>query len=70
MCAYDPEIVVLGGSVASAFNFFEQSMRRELVRTTQPQLIERLVITSGKLPDAALLGAAELCRAVHTPVAP
>lgn len=68
-CAYDPEIIVLGGSVATAFEFFEESMRRELIRRTQPQLMERLVITPGKLPDAALLGAAELCRVAEPPVA-
>jgi glucokinase len=59
--AYDPEIIVLGGSVASAFPYFEVSVRKELGRCPQPQVVERLVIARSEHPDIALLGAAALC---------
>jgi glucokinase len=58
--AYDPEIVVLGGSVAAAFPYFEEAMRQELSRCPQPQVVERLVLARSEHPDIALLGAAAL----------
>jgi glucokinase len=59
--AYDPQIVVLGGSVAAAFPYFEEAMRQELGRCPQPQVVERLVVARSQHPDIALLGAAALC---------
>jgi len=59
--AYDPEIVVFGGSVSAALPFFEASLRRELARFPQPHVVERLVIERTERPDIALLGAAALC---------
>jgi glucokinase len=59
--AYDPEIVVFGGSVSAAFPFFEPALRRELNRFPQPHVVERLAIERSDRPDIALLGAAALC---------
>jgi len=59
--AYDPEIVVFGGSVSAAFPFFEPALRRELQRFPQPHVVERLAIERSERPDIALLGAAALC---------
>lgn len=59
--AYDPEVIVLGGSITAALPLFEPAMRAELARCPQPHLIERLEIVPSRLKDVALLGAAALC---------
>ncbi|HSP06660.1 MAG TPA: ROK family protein [Acidobacteriota bacterium] len=59
--AYDPEIVILGGSVSAAFRFFKRTMMEKLVATFAYQhALQRLVIEASELPDIALLGAAAL----------
>jgi len=59
-CAYDPEAVILGGSIAAAFDLFEAPMRAGLAAFAYPHVIERLVIEASELADAAVLGAAAL----------
>ena len=59
--AYDPEIVVLGGSISTAFDLFEGGMRRGLENFAYPHIIDRLVIKPSRLDHAAVLGAAALC---------
>jgi glucokinase len=59
--AYDPEIVILGGSVSSAFPFFKRTMMEKLQSTfAYRHALERLVLEVSELPDIALLGAAAL----------
>lgn len=59
--AYDPEIVILGGSVSAAFSFFQKTMMETLASTFAYQhALQRLVIEPSELPDIALLGAAAL----------
>ena len=58
--AYDPEVVVLGGSIASAFDLFEASMRRGLADFAYPHIVERVRIVPSGLEHAAVLGAAAL----------
>ena len=58
--AYDPEAVILGGSIAAAFDLFQASMREGFGRFAYPHVIERLVIERSELADAAVLGAAAL----------
>jgi len=58
--AYDPQAVIFGGSISAAFDVFEASMREELAAFAYPHVIERLVIESSELADAAVLGAAAL----------
>lgn len=60
MYAYDPEIIVLGGSVSRAFPFFEESMRKQLERTAFPHTLEKLKIVRSDVEDVALLGAAAI----------
>jgi glucokinase len=59
--AYDPEIIILGGSVSKSFRFFRDSMM-EKVQTefAYQHALKRLVIAVSELPDTALLGAAAL----------
>jgi glucokinase len=61
LCAYDPEIIVFGGSVSAALPFFLPALLRQLSRFPQPHVVERLVITRSERPEIALLGAAALC---------
>ncbi len=59
--AYDPEIIVLGGSISSAFDLFEGGMRRGLERFAYPHIVDRVEIVPSELEHAAVLGAAALC---------
>ena len=58
--AYDPEAVILGGSIAAAFDLFQAPLRQGLAAFAYPHVIERLVIEKSELADAAVLGAAAL----------
>ncbi len=58
--AYDPEIVILGGSVSGAYPLFEQAMRERLQRYAFPHALQRLQIACTETQDVALLGAAAI----------
>jgi len=59
--AYDPEIVILGGSVSKAYSLFKKSMMEKLEASFAYQhTLKRLVIETSDLADSALLGAAAL----------
>jgi len=60
MYTYDPELIILGGSVASAFEYFEQTMRQRIKTFGYPKSIERLKIQTSELANSAILGAAAL----------
>ena len=60
--AYDPEAIVIGGSVSKAFNFFEPSMRASLQDFTFPESIKKLKILRSVNENITLLGAAALIR--------
>jgi glucokinase len=61
--AYDPEIIVLGGSVSKAWPFFEKAMRRKLASFTFQHALARTVIKPARTPKISVLGAAALCYA-------
>ena len=58
--AYDPEALILGGSISSAFEYFEAGLREGLRAFAYPHVVERLLIASSELENAAVLGAAAL----------
>jgi glucokinase len=58
--AYDPEMVVFGGSISSAYDLFEAGMRRGLADFAYPHIVERVRIVPSTLEHAAVLGAAAL----------
>lgn len=58
--AYDPEIVVLGGSIARAYRWFEAGMRERLRECVYQRALERLEIVASDTENVALLGAAAL----------
>jgi glucokinase len=61
--AYDPEVIVLGGSISKAYTFFEKSMRETLlVNFHFPSSIKRLKIEQSQDENITLLGAASLVR--------
>lgn len=61
--AYDPEIIVFGGSISTAWRLFEKSMRAELGKCIYPKSIERLKICPAGRLEMNILGASSLCDA-------
>lgn len=59
--AYDPEIIVLGGSVSKAWPFFEGALRRKLESFVYRHALARVVIKPARTPKISVLGAAALC---------
>ncbi len=60
--AYDPEAIVLGGSIAQALPLFEAPMREAMRDTYFPRSMERLKILVSQLEHVAILGAAALVK--------
>lgn len=58
--AYDPQAIVIGGSLAKAFRLFEDSMRRSLSDFAYPESIKKLKIFQSVDENITLLGAAAL----------
>ncbi|UCG89044.1 MAG: ROK family protein [Gemmatimonadota bacterium] len=56
--ALDPEVVVLGGSIAGSFDHFRQPVREALAKTTSPETVRLECSTLGE--SAALFGAARM----------
>lgn len=57
---YDPEIIILGGSVSRAFSLFKESMWQEVSTFAYQNSLKKLVIEPSELDQAGLLGAAAL----------
>lgn len=57
---YDPQAIVLGGSIAKAYTFFRDSMKKSLLEFQFPETIKNLKILRSKTANIALLGAAAL----------
>jgi glucokinase len=60
MYTYDPSLIILGGSVASGFDFFEKAMWKTIKTFGYPKSIETLQIKPSSLQNSAVLGAAAL----------
>lgn len=58
--AYDPEAIVIGGSVSKAFRLFQGEMFQSLQDFTFPESIKRLKILQSVDENITLLGAAAL----------
>lgn len=57
---YDPEMIVLGGSLSKAFPFFQKAMYEKLKEFAFPETINSLLIFQSQTENIALLGAAAL----------
>ncbi len=58
--AYDPEIIILGGSVSRAYPVLEQAMHERLQSHAFPHALQRLKIVCSETSEVALLGAAAI----------
>lgn len=60
MYAYDPEAIVLGGSISKAFRFFQNRMHSAIADFQFPESIKKLKLLVSETENIALLGAAAL----------
>jgi glucokinase len=58
--AYDPQVIVFGGSISNAFDLFAPTMHQKLEGFLFPNIIKELVIAPSKIADVGILGAASL----------
>lgn len=57
---YDPEIIILGGSVSQAYSFYKESLWESIGQLAYKPIIERLTIEISDQKDIAVLGASAL----------
>lgn len=58
--SYDPQAIILGGSVSRSWRFFKDSMFRELEKYEYQKSLQYLVIERSETENIAVLGAAAL----------
>lgn len=58
---YDPDVIVMGGSVSKAYSFFARSLQDRLQTFAYPKVIDSLELKISQHPNIAVLGAAMLC---------
>ncbi len=66
--AYDPGMIILGGSVKDAYRFFKKAMHTAMADFAYPKSLENLKIRISELDQVAVLGAAALSLDKDTPV--
>ena len=59
--AFDPEAIIVGGSIAKAFPLYESAMWKEVRNFPYPASVENLKIGPADVNDAGILGATLLC---------
>jgi glucokinase len=59
---YDPEMVVLGGGIASAWDLFGGAMLRKMEEFPYPETVRRIRVEISANPDIQILGAAALAK--------
>ena len=60
MYAYDPDLIILGGSVRFAYDFFQKTMWEEIKTHAFTQSVQNLRIHISELENSGILGAAAL----------
>lgn len=58
---YDPETIILGGSIAKAYSYFEKKMWQQIRDFAYPKSLEKFSIQISALSNAGVLGAGALC---------
>jgi len=58
--AYDPDAIIFGGGLSSAYPYFEGAMRQAISSFPYPKSLENLQIRISQKPDIAILGAVAL----------
>ncbi len=61
MFAYDPSVIILGGSIAKAFPLYSEPMWRVINEFPYPKSVENLNLYATYLEHPGILGAALLC---------
>jgi glucokinase len=57
---YDPQAIILGGSISNAFDFFAAKMYESMSNFSYPETLDRIRIQVSRKEDIALLGASAL----------
>lgn len=60
MYAYDPDKIVLGGSVSQAFDLYKENMLKSMRDFDYPGILKKIQVYPSKLQHSAILGAASL----------
>ncbi|MCR8556122.1 ROK family protein [Mucilaginibacter sp. BJC16-A38] len=60
MYTYDPSLIILGGSVPAAYDYFEKTMWERIHTLVYPKSVEKLKIETSALENSGILGAAGL----------
>lgn len=60
MYAYDPALIILGGSISNAFPLFKDSMYEAMADFAYPESLKKLKLEISRLQHVAVLGAAAL----------
>ena len=60
MCSYDPEIIILGGSVRHAWKYFNKTMWQQIQTFPYKRIADGLQIEISELENSGILGAAAL----------
>jgi glucokinase len=60
MYAYDPQLIILGGSVRLAYDFFQENMWKKIKTFAYTKSAERIRIEVSALQNSGILGAAAL----------
>jgi glucokinase len=58
--AFDPEVIVLGGSISKTYPYFEKGMNASLETFAYKRSLRRVRISQSRLENAGVLGAAAL----------
>lgn len=57
---YDPQTIVIGGGIASAFPYYESAMRASMSNFPYAETLKGLQVLVSKKPDISMLGASAL----------
>ena len=60
MYTYDPELIIIGGSVRHAYDYFEEAMWKRIKTCVYSKSAERLIVEISSLQNSGILGAAAL----------
>ncbi len=63
MFTYDPEAVVIGGSISKAFAYFKDAMYEEMQNFPYAKTVEKIKILCSNTEYVGLFGAAAICEA-------
>ncbi len=59
--AYDPDIIVIGGSISKSYKFFKEAMQKKIKEFAYPHIIEKIKIEVSEQDNINLIGAICLC---------